>query len=290
MNDARSNIPTRAGPLIAIVAAVALVLIPSASSQSKPPYADPLGDNGSAADITGITVLGDKGSGQIIFRVAGTNLSAAANQVTLLAIDSDANPATGDPNWAGADYAFAVDDSGYDFVHWNGSDWVEAPYSTVDVRSMVGGSAIMLSVNRSELGNASEFNFVGQTVNTDTKAHDDAPDDGMYNYSLAAGGPDIKGVLLRTAPSAGPRAGRLFAVNPVGVILPPSGASTPVTPRPDSYRCKATIKGRVVRGTGTGGCVLQIPKKKTRGKKLSVVVTVTYEGATKSVPFTFVVS
>jgi hypothetical protein len=39
-----------------------------------------------------------------------------------------------------------------------------------------------------------------------------------------------------------------------------------------------------------GGCTLRIAKKKTRGKTLNVVVTVVYEGATKSVPFTFTVS
>jgi hypothetical protein len=61
-------------------------------------------------------------------------------------------------------------------------------------------------------------------------------------------------------------------------------------PLPDTFSCKATINGRRVRGKGTGGCALQIAKKKTRGKKLRVVVTVAYEGATKSVPFTFVVS
>jgi hypothetical protein len=36
--------------------------------------------------------------------------------------------------------------------------------------------------------------------------------------------------------------------------------------------------------------MLPVAKKKTRGKKLNVEVTVTYEGATKTVPFTFVVS
>jgi hypothetical protein len=268
----------------------AMVLVPSASSQTGPPYPDPAGDNSSAADITGVTVASDKASGQIVFVVSGSNLSTSSSQVTLVAIDSDANPDTGSAAWNGADYAFGVDDTGYDFVHWNGSDWVEAPNSTVRVCCLHDSNTKMFSVNRSELGGTSEFNFVAETLNTDTRAKDKAPDDGMFNYSLDAGGPDIKGVSLRTAPSAGPRAGRLFAVTPVGLTLPPNGASNPVTPQPNSYRCRATINGRVVRGMGTGGCVLQIAKKKTRGKKLSVIVTVTYEGATKSVPFTFVVS
>jgi mevalonate kinase len=63
-----------------------------------------------------------------------------------------------------------------------------------------------------------------------------------------------------------------------------------IQPRPESYSCRATVKGRRVTGSGIGGCTLRVAKKKTRGKKLTVVVSVTYQGATKSVPFTFVVS
>jgi hypothetical protein len=287
--DATTKILTRAGPLVAIAAALTLVLVPSASSRGGPQYTDPSGDNSSAADLSGVTVMGDQATGQITFRISGSNLSSAPNQVTFLVVDSDANPATGDPQWDGADYGFAVDDSGYDFVHWNGSDWVEAPYATVAVCCVHGGSTVTVSVNRRELGNASEFNFGVETVNTDTKAHDNAPDDGVYNYSLAAGGPDIQDVLVQTRPSFGPMAGKPFVIKPVGLKLPPSGALISIMRRPDSYRCRATISGRAVPGAGTGGCTLRIAKK-ARGKRLRLVLTVKYEGATKSVPFTFVVS
>jgi hypothetical protein len=232
--------------------------------------------------------LSDKASGQIVFRITGSNLSTSSSMITFLGIDSDANPATGNSSWSGADYLFGVDASGYGFVHWTGSDWVDTSYSTVRVAG--GGSSLMISVNRSEIGNTSEFNFMARTLNTDTKATDQAPDDGMYNYSIDAGGPDIQGVTLQTTPTSGPRAGTPFVVTPVGLKLPPNGALISTPPHPESYSCKATIKGRAVAGTGTGGCTLQIPKKKSRGKTMSVTVTVTYEGATKSVPFTFVVS
>jgi hypothetical protein len=272
------------------VAVATLILVPSAASQSGPPYADATGDGGSAGDISGVSVLGDKASGQLVFRVSGANLSSAENMVTFLYIDSDANPATGSLNLNGADYAFGVDSSSYEFVHWNGSDWVQTPYSTVRVCCVGGGNSMMFSVNRSELGNTSGFNFLATEWNVDTDASDDAPDDGMYNYSLDAGGPDIQGVTLQTAPSSGPRAGKAFVVTPVGLKLPPNGAIISIAPKPESYACKATLKGRPVAGSGTGSCTFRIAKKKTRGKKLNVTVTVTYQGATKSVPFTFVVS
>jgi hypothetical protein len=290
MNSTTRRIWKRAGPPAALAAALALMLVPSASSQGGPPYGDPSGDNSSAPDVTGVTVQADKGSGQIIFRITGSNLSSASDLVTLLAIDSDTNPTTGNPDWSGADYLFGVDNESYGFVHWNGSDWVDSPDSTVRVCCVGGGSNLTISVNRSELANTSEFNFSVETKNMSTKAYDDAPDLGMYNYSLDAGGPDIQGVMVQTTPSSGPKAGKPFVVTPIGLKLPPDGAIISVLPQPESYSCKPTLKGRAVPGSGTGGCTLRIPKKKTRGKPLTVVVTVSYEGATKSVPFTFVVS
>jgi hypothetical protein len=288
MHHPTRSILKRAGPLAGLVAGLVLVLVPAASSQGGPPYTDPAGDSSSAGDITGATVLGDKASGQIVFRISGSNLSTSETSLTFMFVDSDANPATGNPEWYGADYAFLVNDSEYDFVHWNGSDSVATPYSTVRVSG--GGSSVMISVNRSELGNTSEFNFLGRTLNVDTRASDHAPDDGMDNYSLDAGGPDIQSVMLQTTPSFGPRAGNPFVVTPIALKLPPDGSIISVLPKPESYACNATIKGHPVAGTGTGGCTLRIAKKKTRGKTLNVVVTVTYKGATKSVPFTFVVS
>jgi hypothetical protein len=273
-----------------LAAALALALVPSASSQARPPYADAAGDSTSAGDVTGVTVLGDKNSGQLIFRIVGANLSTSGSMLTFLVVDSDANPSTGNSNWSGADYLFAVDNESYEFDRWDGSDWVQAPYTTVRVCCKGGGGNVMFSVNRSELGNTSEFNFTVGTLNIDTHAWDDAPDDGMFNYSFDSGGPDIQGITLQTAPSSGPRAGKPFVITPVGLKLPPNDALASIPPKPESHSCRATIKNRPVAGSGTGGCTLRIAKRNTRGKKLNVVVTVTYQGATKSVPFTFVVA
>jgi hypothetical protein len=283
----RDKRDTRKKTFLLAVAAAALILVPSATSQAGPPYQDPSGDGGSAGDVTGVTVIGDKTSGQLIFRVSGTNLSTAPNMLTELFIDSDANPDTGNLNWDGADYVLAVDNSTFDFEHWNGSDWVETPYSTVRVCCVGGGSSVMFSVNKSELGNTSEFNLLVRSRNSDTSTNDDAPDDGMYNYSLAAGGPDIQGVMVMTTPSFGPRAGKRFVVSPVGLKLPPDGAIISIAPPPDSYACHVSLNGRSLTGSGTGGCTIAIPKKKARGKTLTVQLTVNYEGAAKVVSLKF---
>jgi hypothetical protein len=145
----------------------------------------------------------------------------------------------------------------------------------------------MISVNKSELGNTSDFNFSATTVDVANKQLDSAPDVGMFNYSLADGGPQIQAITLSTTPTAGPKAGKAFTVTPTGVTLPPTGGLSPTAPKPDGYTCSATLKGRTLRGSGTGGCTFKVAKRKTRGKTLKVTVTVQYEGASKAFPYTF---
>jgi hypothetical protein len=282
---APSKLLKRAGPLAAVLATLGLILVPVASSQGQSQYTDASGDNGTAADITGITVSSDTASGQILFHVNGTNLSTSASLQTELAIDSDANPLTGDISLFGADYWFGVDATGYGFQHWSGTDWVDTPNATVTISG--GGSSLLISVNKSELGNTSDFNFaVSSWDSANPSTPDRAPDDGTFNYSLDAAGPLILAADVQTTPSLGPKAGRQFIVTPTGLKLPPNGASTTGEPKPDSYTCHATLKGTALAGVGTGGCTFRLPKK-CHGKALKVVLSVTYEGATKAFTFPF---
>jgi hypothetical protein len=269
----------RAGPVAALLG-LALVLAPIAAPGT---YADKSGDSGLAGDITGLQVAADKVSGQIIFRISGSNLSTSPTSLTFLLVDSDANPLTGDVASVGADYAFSIDDTSYGFEHWNGSDWVPTTYDTVRING--GGNALMISVNRSELGNTSGFNVWARSFDLVNKNSDDAPDDGAFNYSIDANGPDIQSVDLKTSPAAGPVHGKKFVVSPAALKLPPNGAFAS-TPLPESYRCNAKLGQRALTGTGTGACSFAIPKK-SRGKQLRVTVSVTYEGASKSFTYSF---
>src|SRR5207253_1591891 len=141
--------------------------------------------------------------------------------LTALGLDADMNSSTGPPHWDGTDYLFIVDqsDHSYGFEHWNGSDWEQASYATVGVRTTSTG--ITISVNRSELGNTSEFNFWVRTVNGDPSSDrsDEAPDLGVWNYALATNGPDILDVLVQPTPAL-PKAGKSFALAPAGLKLP----------------------------------------------------------------------
>jgi hypothetical protein len=283
----RFHLP-RAGPVLA-VAVLALVLVPAASSGN---YADPSGDaQGGSGDITSVTVAGDKGSGQLVFRVSGTNIASSKDNVLFVDIDTDANPNTGNLLDDGAEYSFYVDDDSYDFGRWDGAHWVDTPHSTVRVAG--GTSQIMISVNRSELGNTADFNFTAVAFNATLVGNtpqiglDAAPDDGAFNYSIDANGPQINSVDVQTTPSGGPRAGKGFVIAPTTLHLPPDARTNTASVLPESYACGAKLGAKKLVGTGTGGCTFAIPKKKSKGKKLTVQLTVNYEGATKVVPLIF---
>ena len=274
----------RMGPIAAVLMA-ALVLVPSAASGN---YTDPAGDSGAAGDITSVTVAGDKGSGALLFKITGTNLASSEKNLLFLNIDSDANPLSGNLTDSGADYSFVMDGSSYWFDRWDGSQWLDAANSTVRITGNT--TQIMVSINRSELGNASDFNFAATTISLSEIAFDAAPDDGAFNYSFEANGPQIDSVDVQTTPSAGPRAGKRFVVLPTGLKLPPDGRTTATPVLPESYSCTAKLGAKQLAGSGTGGCTVTVPKKKARGKRLTVQLTVTYQGATKVVPLTFKVT
>ena len=94
-----------------------------------------------------------------------------------------------------------VDAEGYGFARWTGSDWDWGiPFATV--RVMTTASGAVFSVNRSELGATSSFNFWVRTMAGEEASEqlDDAPDDGAFNYKLDTGGPDIRQVRVQATP------------------------------------------------------------------------------------------
>src|SRR5829696_7659344 len=201
----------------------ALVLLVASSAGAAGSYRDAIGDGSGAPDITKVAVTSDA-AGTITFDIGIVDLPSPADVRTYLFLDTDRNGATGAPDTAGADYFFVVDESDdtFGFYRWNGSS---------------GQTNVRILVNRSELGGAGAFNFWARTLAGDT--HDDAPDEGTWNYSLAAGGPEIRGVLLAKKPTL-PKAGRAFTVTPTGVRLPDDGRVA-LVPRPERYSCRATL-------------------------------------------------
>jgi hypothetical protein len=271
--------------LLIVIASLFLV-VPAGSAATKGTYVDAAGDSGAAPDITGVAVASTGTT--IVVNLGISNLRRGADLTTLLLLDTDRNPATGDADALGADYLFAISevDYSYWFGRWDGADFADTPYSTVHVGNRSGG--YLITVDASELGATTGFNFWVRTIDGEYADghYDDAPDDGTWNYVLAAGGPEIQSVLVTTTPAAGPRAGRPFTLTPMGMRLPPSSSTVSILPHPDSYTCRAVLAGATLTGRGTGGCTWRVPKK-ARGKSLAVTLNVTYQGATKAVRFVY---
>lgn len=271
---------TRRMVVVVVVGLLAVgLLVGAAPAGATGDYSDPAGDSGSAGDVTGVQIVSDPSSGQVIFRVTGTNLSTASNMLTFLDIDSDANPNTGNLLAGGIDYFFSVDNSSYGFFHWSGTDWVDTPASTVAITG--GGNLLLISVNRREIANTTDFNFDVFTVDqSNNNAGDDVPDDGMFNYSLNAGGPLITSVGTRTTPLK-PRAGKPFVVAATSITLPPDGRTSTTPIVPVGYTCVATLDGKRLPGSGKGRCTFAL-RKTAKHKTLRITVTVNYQSAKKA--------
>ena len=270
--------------LLAVTSAIALTGAGSAGAVGR--YTDPAGDGKGSADVTGVSVASDA-NGQILITISTAADPEANGGAVVLFLDTDVNHDTGRPGTLGADYLFGVDAEGYGFARWTGSEWDWGiPFSTV--RVMTRASGAVFSVNRSELGATASFNFWVRTVTGEEASEqlDDAPDDGAFNYKLDIGGPDIRQVRVRATPDSGPRAGRKFVVAATGLVLPPTGSMLIVWPQPESYVCAAKLAGKALRGTGAGRCTYAIPKK-AKGKRLSISVTASYQGASKTVQFDY---
>ena len=201
--------------------AAAVVLVCAASSAgfgTAQSYSDPQGDQqGNAPDVTTITVSNDS-SGDITWQIGVANQpTLTADSQVVVWVDSDRNPSTGAPNTLGSEHVFLVGADGYSFLRWTGTEYVVAPFSTVDVEYDAGAR---IKVNRSELGNTTGFNFWVrglQETSPETADIDDAPNDGTFAYALTGVAPrhGVVGASSMTRIPNGLRARFTFREQPV---------------------------------------------------------------------------
>jgi hypothetical protein len=150
-------------------------------------FRDAVGDSGTAADITTVAVTNDD-HGQYTFDVRFTKPYPAAAGLRIY-LDTDLNPATGDPRAHGADYLLSDDNAQqtFSFQKWSGS-WKDAPTNaTVSDSLATDNEGLSLSVNASELGNSTGFDFRVESVDGAGAAgqQDDAPAAGSsWRYGL----------------------------------------------------------------------------------------------------------
>jgi hypothetical protein len=265
-----------------------------ATSNANPAtFTDPASDGGSAPDILTVIASNDAG-GTFTFRINVDKLTLPSNVIVFLAMDTDGNPATGT---GGFDYILVCDESdgSVGLLRWDGSQLVAA--SAPSLAASDNSTGISASLNRADLGNASALNFEILTVEggSPSAGHfDAAPDDGVWNYQLAAAAP----LTLKIASFASPRsvkAGKTFTVS---MVASRSDSGAFVNDEiGGSISCQATAAGKRLKLVAAGfvegsdpelaACVWRAPKK--RGKTIRGSISVSVEGVTAKKTFRLVV-
>lgn len=259
-----------------VTAAAALALLSPATAGAAPTsYSDPTGDIGTAADIGAVTVE-QAPDGFIVFKPTVANLPALGQPGSLVvAFDTDRNGGTG--ALTGADYVLVFDLGRVEhgLFRWNGTEYVEA---TGDVQAIMGAGTAEFRIRPETLGGATAFNFSLAVATGEPGAGqiDFAPDNGTWFFEPAkpvAVPLTVERVNAKFVPAA-PKAGATFQAPLVRITL--SNGKKIVAQK---YRCVAQLGGKLLRGSGRGGCTFKLPKN-AMGKRLRVSLFVTYGGIT----------
>jgi hypothetical protein len=206
-------------------------------------------------------IVSNDAAGNITFAFTIPNRTTFAPTDTLVIIfDTDKNASTGN---TGVDYGIVVTASGARLLHWNGSTFVPSPQTTLTTAN----NGLTITANRSELGNTTGFNFGAETLVGSTPS-DIAPDTGVWTYDLALK-PVLNTLAARFSP-AKPRHGHVFRLVATQLRLEDGSVV-----KADSITCVATLNGKRLGGR----CAWRIPAN-ARGKRLVVVLTAHYQGAT----------
>jgi hypothetical protein len=208
-------------------------------------------------------------------------------------IDADNNPATGDPEGGGTDYAIEFFQGQANLFRWDGTNFTRRAGDPPQVSLVTAAtsSSITISINAAELGQTRRLNFdviviTGIVINQQTgdldfqNARGDlAPDlgHGLYGYEVRTA--PLRLVARRFTPGT-PVAGRTHTVRLVAARSDTNAVLTG-----GRVRCAATISGRRVsarvhRFVGSEArCGWQIPSS-ARGGTIRGSITVTFEGLT----------
>lgn len=271
--------------LLAVLIA-ALVLAGVAAADT---FTDSTGEDPTSADISTVTVTNDPVAKTIMFKVAIANMATMEDGATIaIYLDTDKDPTTGGPN--GAESEFTFDNTGGVLAVWDGAEFASS--AATDATSSYANGLLTVQFLTADIGSPSAFNFVVETVrgpDPNNPSLDEAPDPGApaWTYTLhtattpppptttAPTGttttptpPGKKGAVTITSTHAvyagKPTAGKAFVVRGLRVGLS-SGAAASAT----ALKCKATLAGKALKGTGATGCTFHLALH-ARGKRLII--------------------
>jgi len=270
-----------------LVVLFALSLLAAGGARADARYTDPVGDSGSAADITAVAVTNDS-SGNVTIKVTTDQASLRAQAVLTLFFDSDGDSTTGGD---GVEYYLIYGATGGIFYHWNGSRYVEATAPSLDVD--YGDSTLTFRINTRDLGGVDDFVFyvTSQQYNVSGTviATDHAPNNGGgFDYSLK-GPPPL--TLHSTAPVAAPLKpvhGKALAVR-VNVTRSDTGLNLGT----GTVTCRVTVGLKPLRAigflrAGRATCAMVMPRN-AKGKKVRGTIKTTFRGVSTSRAFTYLV-
>lgn len=283
---------------VAFVLAVTAALAFAASAIARehvtaPPttFTDPSGDAGTAADITSLTATNDDKGQYTLVATFATPYPATGE--FWFNFDTDLNPGTGDPELGGVDYLLYDDHSqhAFDLEKWNGTSWDEAPTtSTVSITIAPDGKSLTASINASELGNSTGFNFWLNTDDgsSDSGHYDVAPDgSATWQYKQQTVFTLTAAAARQTAATAGKtwmvfigvvRSDTGKTVGSEGTIT--CGGSSGSTKLPPAARAFITVSG-----TSVASCIFRVPKT-LKHKSVKGTISVSLNGQTVSHTFT----
>jgi len=280
--------------VLAVALAVACVVVSTAGASNAPPtnYTDPTGDSGTAPDITNVAVTNDAHGGYTFTIDFATPYVNSASLT--IAIDSDNNDNTGDPQALGADYIFADDYAShlFDLAVWQSTDFVEAPHLTAGVVVAKDNKSMTMTINKSDLGNSTSFDFF--VISSDGAfgaGHTDTAPSGAGAFSYSA--QKVFTLAAGSSHNGVAKAGGTWTVS-----LRAVRSDTHATVGSDgTIACKATegskklavVSHAFVSPGGGGGssavCTFRVPKK-PRGAAVRATVTVSEAGQSASKSFT----
>lgn len=276
--------------------AAVLVAMPSAalgkaarSASNSQTFTDSTGENPAAPDITTMTVSNDD-AGNITFQVNVPNRpTLTPDMLMAIFLDTDNNPATGDPQDLGAEYALQLVPGEVDLFPWTGTTYGPAIATPSLTYSWTAGVAT-IHLSDSALKGTKAFNFfvavdsgiaVDATGNPDfTNAVGDvAPDPGhgTYPYNVLTTLKLTSGPFATSPKPA--KSGKSFSA---GFAATENDTGGPV--KTGTVTCTATVAGQHIpaahKGTvanGVATCVWPLPKK-DKGLTIRGTVTLTVRG------------
>jgi hypothetical protein len=260
---------------------------PAGIASNSTTYQDSVGEDPAAPDITTIVVSNDD-AGLLTFQVNVSNRPQfTRDMAAVLFIDSDANPATGDPEALGADFVVQLLLGEIILFRWDGTTYSLAPLQSSLSYSWSNG--LLMRINASDLNNTRRFNFdvtmlsgivedptTGALDFTNAK-RDFAPTFGFYNYVVQITPATLVVKKVVTTPAA-PRAGKPFTIR-MTAARSDTGATVQngrvtCVGRAGTARLRAQL-ARVVGGAAV--CTWLIPPK-AKGKLFRGSLTLAFEG------------